>query len=200
MACHDGAMEDPIVRDGDLAIRRMLDDAADYDLIVRWRNMPHVAEWWDTDDEPAPITYEHAVAHYGPRTDPQGPATACIVELAKRPVGYLQFYRWDDFADVTAGVDMRVDPGTFGLDILIGEPDLIGSGVGSRAVAAVCAHLFERGAPAVALLTAEGNLRAQRAYEKAGMRKVGRILDTDVRDGERVPSWLMVIERPGLPS
>ena len=58
---------DEIAREGDLAIRRMRDDPADYERFVRWRNEPHVAEWWNTDDDPTPMTLEHVVEQYGPR-------------------------------------------------------------------------------------------------------------------------------------
>jgi RimJ/RimL family protein N-acetyltransferase len=60
----------------------------------------------------------------------------------------------------------------------------------------LCRYLFDqRGATNVALLTEITNSRAQRAYEKAGFRKVRHALDLDVRDGERIQSWLMVRER-----
>ncbi len=192
------AQEGFIARDADLKIRRMRAERDDYELLVRWRNEPHVAEWWDTDDEPAPVTFQRVVDHYGPRMDPEGSTTSCIIELGDRPVGYLQFYRWDDYAEEMRDTGVATGPDTYGLDILIGEPDVVGVGVGSRAVALTCAYLFDqRGANTVALLTAVDNLRAHRAYERAGMRKVEQVLDTDVRDGERVLSWLMVIERPG---
>ena len=45
-------------------------------------------------------------------------------------------------------------------------------------------------------MTALDNLVAQRAYGKAGFRKVGEILDMDVRGGERVRSWLMIRDLP----
>ncbi len=116
--------------------------------------------------------------------------------VRERPVGYVQWYRWGDFADEVAEVGMPDDGGTFGLDIFIGEPDVVGTGVGAAAVDLVCRTLFsERNATSVALLTAVGNEPAQRAYEKAGFKKVRRALDTDVKDGARVESWLMVRER-----
>ena len=88
------------------------------------------------------------------------------------------------------------DRDAFGLDIFIGEPDVVGTGVGSATVDLVCRTLFaERDASCVALLTAVGNEQAQRAYEKAGMRKVRRALDTDIKDGKRVESWLMIRDR-----
>ena len=91
------------------------------------------------------------------------------------------------------GVEVGADEDTFGIDIFIGEPDLISNGIGTRAVSLICGYL-ERvyDATAVALTRESTNLRAQRAYEKAGFRKVREVLDTDTRDGQRIPSWLMV--------
>ena len=73
---------------------------------------------------------------------------------------------------------------------------MLGRGYGPRAVDLVCRYLFEtHDATRVALLTALDNLRAQRAYEKAGLHKLARALDTDVRGGARVECWLMVRDR-----
>jgi len=185
-----------IASDGGLAIRRLRDDDADYALLVRWRSMPHVREWWDPDDPPP--TLDEIRSHYGPRTDPSRSTTACVIELAGGPVGYVQFYRWAD--EITGGpddMDIPLDDDPWGLDIMIGEPDLAGTGIGSRTVALLCDSLHrERGATTVLLDTELANLRAQRAYEKAGFRKVRHILDTDTRDGERVWCWLMAWTAP----
>lgn len=179
----------------------MRDDPADHDLMLRWRNQPHVAEWWDTEDEPSPVALDRIVERYGPRTDDSSMTTSCVIELAGLPIGYLQFYPWGAYADEVQAMRLEMDAGAFGIDVFIGEPDLVDRGIGSRAVDLLSRHLLEeRGAPQVAIVTAVDNRRAQRAYEKAGFRKVGRVLDTDVRDGARVPSWLLVRDRPGLPS
>jgi len=83
-------------------------------------------------------------------------------------------------------------PDTWGIDIHVGDPSVAGRGIGSRTVAAICGFLAaERGASDVRLTTELGNVRAQRAYERAGFRKVRQVLDTDTRDGERVWCWLM---------
>lgn len=191
--------EDELARDGDLAIRRMRDDRDDYELVLRWRNEPHVAEWWDTDDEPAPITLDHVVKKYGPRVEDGSRVTGCIITVGDRPIGYLQFYPWSAEADEAREVGVADVDGAYGLDIFIGEPGMIDRGVGSRAVALLARHLFEElDAASVALLTSIDNARAQRAYEKAGLRKVKRTLDTDVVNGQRVVSWLMVLERTGM--
>ena len=172
----------------------MRDDPADYRLLVRWRAEPHVHEWWDP-DEPAP-SYDEVVAHYGPRVRGEDSTTACIIELGGRPVGYVQFYRWDSWPKDAGEMAVDFDEHSYGIDIHIGEPDAIDRGLGSRAVDLLCAYLErERGASQIALTTELANTRAQRAYEKAGFHKVREVLDTDTRDGERVRCWLMVRDR-----
>jgi aminoglycoside 6'-N-acetyltransferase len=180
-----------IAADGDLVIRRMRDEAAEHERMARWLNAPHVREWWDPDDPPA--TAARVRAHYGPRAAGGAATTACVIEVGGRPVGYLQFYPWDAYPEELAEMGIELEPGAYGLDILIGEPDMTGAGVGPRAVALLSEHVGrELGAPAVALTTAVGNARAIRAYEKAGFVRAGRVLDTDTRGGERVECHLMV--------
>jgi len=185
-----------IAADGDLVIRLLRNEPEDISAIARWRARPHVHEWWDPDEQPP--GYDEVAARYGGRTHPSSPTTPCIIELDGRPIGYLQFYRWSSWPEDAREIDVDFDDDTYGLDILIGEPDLIDRGVGSRAVALASSYLeTERGASWVSLTTEETNLRAQRAYEKAGFEKVRTILDTDTRDGHRVRSWLMERRRPG---
>lgn len=179
-----------IAAEGDLVIRAMRDDPDDYRLLVRWRAEPHVHEWWDP-DEPAP-TFDEIVQHSGPRVLGEDKTTACIIELDGRPAGYLQFYRWLPYLQDEPAIDIVADADTYGLDIHIGEPDLIDQGIGSRAVDLVCRHLeVALGASWIALTTEVANHRAQRAYEKAGFVKVRQVLDTDTRDGVRTVCWLM---------
>ncbi|MEP6759100.1 MAG: GNAT family N-acetyltransferase [Actinomycetota bacterium] len=179
-----------IATDGDLVIREMRDDPADYLLLVRWRAEPHVHEWWDPDD-PAP-TIQEVLAEYGPRVRGDEKTTACIIEVDGRPAGYAQFYRWHPWEEAETELDIRADPDTFGLDIHIGEPDMIDRGLGSWAVDLVCRHLEDDlGASWVALTTEITNHRAQHAYEKVGFVKVRQVLDTDTRDGQRTVCWLM---------
>jgi aminoglycoside 6'-N-acetyltransferase len=183
-----------IAAEGDLSIRAMRDEPAEYELISRWRSAPHVHEWWDPDEPP--LTPEGAAAQYGARARGEEPTTACIVELDGLPIGYLQFYRWLAWPGANDELDIEADPDTYGIDLFIGDQALIGRGIGTRLVQLVCRHLeSERDASWIALTTEVDNVRAQRAYEKAGFRKVRRVLDTDTRDGERVWCWLM--ERRG---
>ena len=179
-----------LAAEGDLAIRAMQDDPDDYLLLVRWRAEPHVHDWWDPDD-PAP-TYGEIVEAYAPSVRGEEKTTACIIEVGGWPAGFLQFYRWWPSLAADPSLDIGADADTFGLDIHIGEPDLLNRGIGSRAVDLLCRHLEDDlGASWIALTTEVTNHRAQRAYEKVGFVKVRQVLDTDTRDGVRVVCWLM---------
>jgi aminoglycoside 6'-N-acetyltransferase len=189
-------MQDVIVAQGDLVIRPVRDHAVDFERLAAWRNSPHVKEWWDP-DEPE-ITADAVGAELAPRSG-DDPTTSCIIELGGEPVGFIQFYPWDAEREYLAEIGVSVPEGSWGLDIFVGEPSLIGTGTGSRAVRMLSDHLFaEEAATAVALITEAGNARAQAAYARAGMRVSGEpFRDTDTRDGQRVDSILMIRDRPG---
>ena len=188
-------MKDVIATDEDLTIRRVRDEDGDYACLVTWRNSPHVREWWDPDEPP--VTMHRVIEELGLRGAGDDPTVACIIELAGEPVGFIQFYPWDAEEDYLAAIGVKVPPGSWGLDIFIGEPGLEGTGTGSRTVRLLSDHLFSRGATAVALITEVGNARAQASYRRAGMRVCGEpFLDLDVRDGQPVTSVLMIRERP----
>jgi len=189
-------MKDVIAADGDMAIRGMRDDPADYELIAAWRSARHVHEWWDPDEPPPDPA--GAAAELRPYTQGSDPTVACIIEVDGVPAGFIQFYPWDGEADYLSEVGVTVPEGAWGLDLFIGETAFLHRGIGSRAVRLLSDHLFANlGATAVALATEATNAHAQAAYERSGMRVVEEFLDTDRRDGRRVRSLLMIRERPG---
>src|SRR5215207_6369857 len=82
---------------------------------------------------------------------------------------------WDDTDDKLAEIrhamgDLSTEP--FIVE-LIGEPELVGIGHGSRLIAAFAETLFRRGAPHLIIDPDPRNGRAIRAYEKAGFRRLG---------------------------
>ena len=186
-------MSSEIVSDKDLVIRRMRDHDDDYSLMAGWRNRPHVRRRWDPD---LPETTTESIAEeYRPDTVASGPTVACIVELGGRPVGFVQFYRWASYADEAREVKIPFDDHTFGLDIFIGEEDMVGRGLGTWIVTLLSDHLIAAlGASAVSLTTDLDNHGAIRCYEKAGFKKVAKVLDLDTYRGERQWGWLMTKE------
>jgi aminoglycoside 6'-N-acetyltransferase len=129
---------------------------ADLPMIVSWLNAEHVRRWWP---EPADRLAEVEEILENPAVDPY------VVGFDARPIGYVQVYD----AHAEEAHPYRDQPaGTHGIDQFIGEADMIGRGHGPRFVGDVCALLFDAGAPRVVTDPDPSNVRAVRAYEKAG--------------------------------
>ena len=180
-----------VVAQDDLVIRRMRDEDAEYDLMVGWRNLPHVRRRWDPDHPP--LTRESAIEEYRPDTQLDSVSVACIIELQDRPIGFIQFYRWASYPEGAREVGIPFDDQTYSLDVFIGVPELIGQGRGTKVVRLLSDYLInELGGSSVALTTDLDNHAAIKCYENAGFERIRVVLDTDTYMGERVKCWLMV--------
>ncbi len=105
-----------------------------------------------------------------------------IVSSDGRDFGYLQCY---DLTAWNSGFGEQ-PKGTRGIDLFIGEADMIAHGHGSAMIRAFVDERLKHGAPRVVTDPDPKNLRAMRAYENAGFARVGMV---DTPDG---PSLLMV--------
>ena len=153
---------------------------ADFALLSHWHALPHVAEWWGA------LSSKDIAAQYGPEATRPG-VELYIVLHEGREIGFLQCY---DAAK--SGDDWWPDAakGTWGLDQFIGDPALLGQGLGSAFVRAFADELLDRvDVKKVILDPKPANLRAIRAYEKAGFGRVGLI---ETPDG---PAMLMEKQR-----
>jgi len=130
----------------------------DLEMIAGWLAEPHVAEWWDDPDEGIASIREHIDSI---SVEP------LIIELDGRPIGYLQSYD----PHLEDDHPYRDQPfGTLGIDLSIGVPDLVGIGHGSAIIRQFVKELFAEGTPRVIIDPDPANLRAIRAYEKAGFK------------------------------
>lgn len=144
---------DPGSRVGLRAFRPDPDSA----LVAAWLARPHVARWWG---DP-----KRALAGIG-RHDPGQNA---IITLDSRPVGYLCWQSPTRAGLDAAGLaDLPAD--LVDVDLLIGEPDALGAGVGPQALRRLFAMLRARGVRFAGLGSALANRRALRAWVKAGLR------------------------------
>ena len=139
---------------------------ADLPMLRRWRESPEVLPWWGAWQYP-----EAELAAHLP-----DPAIALwIVEHDSRPFAFAQDYAchsWDPHPF------SYLPPGSRGVDLYIGEPDMLGRGHGSALLRQACDRLFAAGVPAIGTDPHPDNLRAIRAYEKAGFAVAGGPLDT----------------------
>ena len=135
--------------------------ADDLPLVKRWLGEPHVTQWWGAPDEQfGLVSGEPALDRF-------------IVNSSERPLGYLQCY---DLTEWNTGFGRQPD-GTRGIDLFIGETDMIGQGHGSALISAFVDRLFKNGTPRAVSDPDPANARAIRAYEKAGFRRE-RLVDT----------------------
>lgn len=128
----------------------------DLPLVAAWLNHAQVARWWG---EPA-----QALAELAQRDA----RSAALIVAAGRPVGLVCWQRPTRAELQAAGLDDL--PGDLvDVDIMIGEPDAIGHGIGPRALRRLFEHLRERGVALVGLASAVANRRALAAWAKAGL-------------------------------
>ena len=171
--------------DNKLFLRRMRDDAADYETIGRWLSDAQVLAFYGGEAERRDAA--GARTTYRPQILGETPVNPCFIELRGRPIGYLQFYPVLDASDY----QLADATGTWGVDMFIGEPELWGQGLGRRALDLIASALLESGALRVVIDPALSNARAIRAYEAAGFRRVTVLGAHEEHDGEPVDCWLM---------
>jgi aminoglycoside 6'-N-acetyltransferase len=150
-------------------------EARDLPIIGRWLANPHVAQWWG---DPA----EQFALLCGDLGYPA--MDQFVVATDGAPFAYLQCY------DPAAWPDNGFGPqphGTRGIDQFIGEPDMIDRGHGSALIRSFIAGLLQGGTRRVITDPIPTNVRAIRAYEKAGLQR-DRLVETP--DG---PALLMVL-------
>ena len=158
---------------------KVFDPQGDLRLLERWLWSPHVVRWWGTPDL-------HLTA-LGQRSRD----THAVITADGRPVGYLCWQRPSPSELEAAGLtDLPED--LVDIDILIGEPELLGRGVGLRALILLLAKLRGEGVGFAGLGTSTSNRVAIRAFEKAGFR-----LFREFEDPESGPCKYMVAKLRG---
>ncbi|MET1039147.1 MAG: GNAT family N-acetyltransferase [Aeromicrobium sp.] len=142
--------------------RRLVDD--DIPTLVTWMAAEHAQPWFG--DEPR--TPELARVHYAKELDGSSATRLWIVVRDGRDIGYVQDYpviAYDDYA-------VRVqDPEAIAFDYLIGEPDLVDRGIGTRMIAAFCRQVLCRDHPDAPRFVASPDVRNKRSIrvlEKCG--------------------------------
>ncbi len=155
---------------------------ADLPLLRGWRETPDVLPWWGA--------WQHAEAEFEAHL--ADPAMAMwIVELEGRPFAFAQDYAchaWDPHPF------SYLPPGARGVDQYTGDPDMPARGHGSAFLRRHCDRLVAARAPAIGTDPHPDNLRAIRAYRKAGFVEASGPVDTRWGRAVLMERW------PGAPS
>jgi aminoglycoside 6'-N-acetyltransferase len=154
----------------------------DLSVLREWLGREHVHRWWRDDIEESMTEYEKAIDGLD-RTD------HFLIVVGDRPVGMIETYLVSDHPEWDAIVE--VGEGVAGVDLLIGEPELVGRGLGPRVLAEFVETIVFARPDTHACVAAvdEANRRSWRAFEKAGFRYV-----RDVEEEGR-PHRLLRVDR-----
>ena len=139
-----------------------------FEILFKWLQNPHVREWWDSEDNWADFEKRHLEMLSLPLVFPH------IVYRNDAPIGYINYWFVEDDPDFLP----HYPKDTVGTDQFIGEPELIGKGIGTEFVRQFTDELSLK--PNISLVITDpdpNNLKAIRSYEKAGFVK-SRILKT----------------------
>src|SRR5262249_2445594 len=114
----------------------------DLPSVSAWRAQPHVAQWWRD-----PHALPSVQAKYLPYIDGREPTEVLVIEAGRAPSGFIQRYLISSYPDWVAVLSATGAAGwqaAAGIDYLIGDPALIGKGIGSAAISQFSAMTFAR--------------------------------------------------------
>ena len=136
--------------------------------------------------------------NYGPLVDGSDATEGFIVHLGGRPIGYVQRYLVDDDPEWRETITSSLgDAGGIGIDYLIGEPDLVGRGIGRLMIARFAAECWSRHPSEDRIVVAlqQDNVASWKALEAAGFRRAwdGDIESSDPSDQR--PGFIYVVVR-----
>ena len=166
----------------------------DLALVRRWLLEPHVKRWWDDGvKNPYP---DAAIEEYREAIQGKDPTQHYLARIDGRPVGMFQHYRIGDDPEYAAALALGED--AVGVDLFIGEAELIGLGHGPAMVRQFLlgvAFPFH-GMDVCVIGPSVHNLAAIRAYEKVGFRPLREVHVPDEPD----PEFLMRVTAADLNS
>lgn len=130
-------------------------------LLRGWLIQPHVERW-----------YPDPESNLAWASDPPEGGAHAAIEVDGEPVGYI---RWQLVSrEILDSVGLNWIPSNSAdVDILIGVKNRTSMGIGSKVLSVLLSRLLEQGdVPLVGLTTSIENTNAQKAFTKAGFKKV----------------------------
>ena len=167
-----------------LTFRPMND--SDFDILLKWNNDAEVLYFCEGDDvESRSLEDVQGIYGYVSKT-----AFCFIIEYDGFPIGecWLQQMNVDNIIEKYLGLDLRR------IDIMIGEKDYWGKGLGTKIIKRLVKFGFiEEKADMIFYMPGDYNTRSIRAAEKAGFILADKIRNEDCKKGEY--DYIMAIRK-----
>ena len=133
-------------------------------LLRRWLDYPHWRQWWGDPQEE--LSYIVEMIEGRDATRP------FLFHVDGEPVGYIQYWFVGHHHNEQWTKDhpwlLELPAAAVGVDLSIGEPQLLAQGIGSAVLKAFVARLRREGYATIVIDPEPNNARAIRAYRKAG--------------------------------
>lgn len=137
-----------------------------YPLLDSWLHAPHMREWWGDPEDELDLIRE--------MVEGEDTTQPFLFTLDGIPIGYIQVWFIGPHQNESWLQDHpwlgELPPETVGVDLSIGDPSLLSKGIGSAALSAFTRRLYGAGNHTIIIDPDPANIRAVRAYEKAGYR------------------------------
>lgn len=130
-------------------------------IFMQWLKEPHVSPFWQETENPAELTEKYI------HDFPKRHVWPFIITFNNEEIGYIQFY---DAFKVGNGWWEDEAPGTFGIDLLLGNSDFTGKGLAPKIIKEFVSFI-RKIKPEITNVIIDpdpGNQRAIKAFQKAG--------------------------------
>ncbi len=113
---------------------------------------------------------------FGPSVDGTEPNQDHLVLLDGRPIGLIQYSRFSDYPEYLEELTSLtpVPDRAVGIDYLIGDPALVGRGLGTEMISRFVEWIWNTEADAIIVPVNSANVASWKALLKAGFRVVAR--------------------------
>ena len=180
-----------------LSFRRL--GRADFGVLATWLAEPHVARWWNHGFDTAALERD-----FGASADGTEPGEDWLVLLDDRPVGLIQFSRYDDYPEYRRELApiVEVPPGAASIDYLLGDPAVVGRGIGARMIATFVDRIWSLDPPVPCVIVPihRANVASCGALRAAGFRRIASgELDPDNPIDDRWHEIFRVDRAPHVP-
>lgn len=169
----------------DIKVRNLTEK--DFPLLLKWLTDERVLEFYGGRDKK--YTLETIEKHFTEAW--QAEVLRVIIEYQNKPIGYGQIYKMYDelYAEYNYP---KIEEIVYGMDQFIGEVDYWSKGIGTKYLKMIFEFLkAERNADAVILDPHQNNLRAIKAYQKAGFRIINDLKEHELHEGKKEDCFLM---------